>query len=186
MTLDSIDGRETLVSTKLLGRNQLVTPVSLTSDWFVFHTALNAVDNDGDTVLHPGAITRDTAGLLRMAGKGTMLDLCVQYVVGEAWGNVTLQLFGFDSGRPLENPSPRFAASYCRPHKLFDAEGNHELMFSDDAASDVRMITAAAENLAFSAVQTVDCRGAAFVLPAVKVAADGVGAANLRLLGRIL
>lgn len=185
MALGSVDGGDSLISTRPHG-NKRVTPVSLASDWVELLTALNVADNAGDAVLNPGALTREAIKVLKLAGQGTALELCVQYFSGEAWGDATLQLFGFDSGKALGNGTPVFDGSKCRPHRLFDADDNHELVFSDAAASDPQLTITGPVTYAFSAIQTVDCRGATYVMATVKTAADGAGAANLRLLGRLL
>ncbi len=185
MALGSVNGGDSLTSTRSHG-NKRVTPVSLASDWVELLSALHVADNSGNAVVNPGALSREAIKVLKLAGQGTALELCVQYISGEAWTDVTLQLFGFDSGKSLGNGTPLFDGAKCRPHKLFDADDTHELVFSDVSASDVRLTITGPATYNFTAIQTVDCRGATFVMPTVKTAATGAGSANLRLLGRLL
>jgi hypothetical protein len=183
MAVGTIAGNRTLNAGR--AERLRVFPVSLCGDWFILNSAVNVADNAGSNVLQVTSITREAMRVLEMCGDGTGLELCVQYVFGESWTGLVTQMIGLDMGTLLGNTTNRLDLTKCLPEALHDADGNHDLAFGPVPATD-KKFTDGVTTFALTAPKTVDCRGASFVVPAVKTAATGAGAANCRLLGKLI
>jgi hypothetical protein len=182
MAVGTITGNSKLKA----GRSPLVRvfPVSLSGDWFILNSGLNVADNGGSNVLQVSALTRSAINVLEMRGDGTGLELCVRYIFGEAWTSLVAQMIGLDSGQ-LHEGAGTLDLIKSLPHPIYDADGEHDLTFSPAATTD-KKYTDGVSIWALTAPQSVDCRGASWVVPAVKTAVTGAGAANCVLLGRLI
>ena len=127
-------------------------PVSVLSDWVDVCTAPETADNSGSTIVSPLAITRDDQNRLYNSGVGTTLQIRLKYDDGATTlTSPVVQPFGFDG-----NDSP---------HKLVNADGDHELTLTLDGTNDVQDGT-----YKYSQPVEVDMDGCASVLVAVKTA----------------